>query len=113
MYIFKPSRFVEKSTIILPATDEVKQSVGKRACCVIQQDGKKYNAKLERVFGVVDDPINEITAIAYSFGFTTDFSQEVMKEVENIPQEVTPQDMVNRVDMRDILYALGPSDCKG
>lgn len=104
MYIFKPSRFVEKSTIILPATDEVKQSVGKRACCVIQQDGKKYNAKLERVFGVVDDPINEITAIAYSFGFTTDFSPEVMKEVENIPQEVTPQDLVNRVDMRDIYF---------
>ena len=103
-YFFKPSKFIEKNRITLPATDEIKQSVGKRACCIVKQDSKGYTAQLERVFGVVDDPIEEITAIAYSYGFTTEFPKDVMKEVENIPQEVTPKDLENRTDMRDIYF---------
>ena len=103
-YIFKPSKFVEKDKIILPETDEVKQSVGKRACCQVKLVDNKLTARIERVFGVIDDPINEISAIAYSYGFSTEFPSAVIEQIENIPQEVTEKDLINRTDMRDIYF---------
>ena len=103
-YIFKPSKFVEKGKIILPETDEVEQSVGKRACCQVKQVDNKLTAQIERVFGVIDDPINEITAIAYSYGFSTEFPSAVIEQIEAIPQEVTEKDLLNRTDMRDLYF---------
>ena len=88
--VFVPINF-DGESIILIQNELAKSAVGKRACCVIKPVNKSgaYSASIERVFGIVDDPISENIAIAYEHGFTTSYPEEVMNEVSQIPQFVT------------------------
>lgn len=102
-YLFRPARS-NIGDIVLTKSADVADAVGKRVCCQIKQTDKGYKAKIEQVFGIVDDPINEIKAIAYKYGFTTVFPSQVMEEVESIPQEVTKRDLAGRADMRSLFF---------
>ncbi len=94
-------------------TDEVIKSVGKRVCCEIDLREEEPIAVLDKTFGFAMDPIQENILIAYSYGFTTKFSPEVMQEVAQIPQEVTEKDMIGRVDMTDKYFMpWDPATCK-
>lgn len=108
-YYFKPS-IEEMPEIPLVASTVVKQSVNNRCCCEIK-DGK--TAVIKQVFGEVDDPIVENTAIAYKYGFEKHFKQDVLDEVSSIPQIVLKEDFVGRSDLREIPFlTVDPSTAK-
>lgn len=97
----------------LIATDEVANNDGKRCVCEIQNDNYGEYAVLNKVFGNIDDPLSENIAIAYSHGFSNDFSNEVLEEVKNIPTSVSQDDMKGRVDLTDkFLMTIDPASCK-
>ncbi len=100
--VFVPINF-DGESIILIQNKLAKSAVGKRACCVIKPVNKSgaYSASIERVFGIVDDPISENIAIAYEHGFTTSYPEEVMNEVSQIPQFVTEAEKQSRLDLTD------------
>ena len=111
-YYFKPSA-TTLPEIPLIATEEVKNSVGKRCCCDIQKRNNLLNADVKQIFGEIDDPISENIAIAYKYGFQKHFSQDVLDEVAVIPQEVLKTDLIDRTDMRDMFFMTwDPATCK-
>lgn len=68
---------------------------------------------IRKTFGFAEDPIAENRAIAYQYGFSKEFPQEVMDEVAKIPQEVTSEDMQGRLDLRHLPFtAWDPASCK-
>ena len=55
-----------------------------------------------KVVGHKDDPGIKIAEIALEFGFNLKFSDDVMKEVASIPQEVNEKDLKGRRDFRSL-----------
>lgn len=66
-----------------------------------------YNGKLLERVGYKDDFDTELKTIAINNGFLTEYPKEVMKELENIPDEVREEDLINRVDKRnDFIFTI-------
>lgn len=111
-YYFKPTAN-QLPEIPLVASQEIKDSVNKRCCCDITKQSNNFTANLKQVFGEIDDPISENTAIAYKYSFKKHFSQQVIDETASIPQEVLPSDFSGREDLRDIYFMTwDPATCK-
>ena len=67
---------------------------------------KKYNkiifdAQLDSVIGHKTDPDIDIKLLANKYCIPIEFSKEAMKEANSLPLEVTEQDIIGRVDLRD------------
>ena len=60
----------------------------------------KYDAEVIKSIGHKDDPDIDFKTVAYSNGFDFEFSKEALKELESIPDEVTEEDLIGRVDLR-------------
>lgn len=112
-YFFLPLDY-KMGIMPVQVTDDVLKNLGKRCCCEVLIDEKgKYRAVFKKAFGYVADPISENEAIAFSKGFSAEFPQEVMDEVDNIEQYVTEQDRVGRLDLTDkFLITCDPASCK-
>lgn len=54
-----------------------------------------------KVIGHKDDPGIDILAIAYKHGINPEFPQAVLDELEKIPSDVQPEELVGRRDLRD------------
>ena len=67
---------------------------------------KKYSNPLEieiiRVLGKRQDVGMDVTALLYENNARMEFNKDVMKQVDNIPLEVSRYDFVDRVDHRDL-----------
>lgn len=115
-YVFKPDG--EQGVVYAIPQDGVsKEAEGKKCSLKVSmfastKDNMGVGA-IEKTFGFAEDPIAENGAIAYQFGFSKEFPKEVMDEVAKIPQEVTPEDMKGRLDLRHIPFtAWDPEGCK-
>lgn len=60
-----------------------------------------YSGQIVRVLGHVNDPGVDIISKAAMFGIEKDFPQEVMEEIEKIPNYVREEDIIWRKDLRD------------
>lgn len=114
LYVFKPDD--KRIPICAIAQDsKAKEALGKKCSLKMLSNevGKNEHGYgiIDRVFGFAEDPIVENIAIAYKYGFTKEFPAEVMAEVARIPQEVTKEDMVGRLDLRKLDFM--PWDPKG
>ncbi|MBQ8430695.1 MAG: RNB domain-containing ribonuclease, partial [Clostridia bacterium] len=90
-----------------------KDALNKRCCASVKGEIGKMTGKVEKVFDIVDDPISENIAIAFKYGFTKDFSEEVYKEVEKVPQFVSEQEKVGRLDLTNKYFMpWDPIGCK-
>ncbi|XMB85497.1 ribonuclease R [Mycoplasmatota bacterium WC44] len=63
----------------------------------------KLTGKVEEILGHVNDPGMDILSIVYKHHFKPKFPKEVLEEVQNF-DEVTEEDLHNRVDLRDKLF---------
>jgi len=63
--------------------------------------GNKYKGKILEVIGHKNDPKTDILSIIYEHEIKKDFSEETIKEVENISFELKEEDHLNRRDIRD------------
>ena len=77
-----------------------------------EQDGA-FDAEFVKYLGHRDDPNSDIKVIAASRDFEFDFSDEVLEEVKQIPTEVTEEEMIGRLDLRDkCIFTIDGADTK-
>src|SRR5690625_294824 len=63
--------------------------------------GRSVQGAVVQILGHKNDPGVDILAIIYKHGIEIDFSDEVLEEVSQIPDEVKAEDMEDRRDLRD------------
>ena len=112
LLVFKPIN--SRESIILVQDDVAKDALNKRVCCYMKElNNGSLTATIERVFGLTSDPLSENVAIAYKYGFSTEFSNKVLKEVDQTPQYVTEEDRKGRLNLEDKYFMpWDDKDCK-
>lgn len=61
---------------------------------------KKPEGKVTEILGHINDPGVDILSIIKGFQLPTEYPKEVMKSVEQVPDEVRPEDIAGRMDLR-------------
>ena len=78
-----------------------------------QTKNDEYLAEVEKIIGHKEDPGVDILSLVYKHGIDDKFSEEVMDEARNMPEEVTEKDTFDRIDMRDkMIYTIDGADAK-
>ena len=78
-----------------------------------ENDKNELYCNLVEVIGHVNDPDIELKEIAISKSFDINFSKLAIKEADEIPTEVLPEDLENRLDLRDeLIYTIDCDDTK-
>lgn len=62
---------------------------------------KKYTGEVIKVIGHKNDPGVDILSIVYKYEISDTFSDDVIKELDDIPEEVREQDRIGRRDLTD------------
>ena len=65
------------------------------------KNGKKPEGKVVEIIGHINDPGTDIMSIVKGYDLPVEFSQKIMKQVENVSNEVSAADMAGRMDLRD------------
>ena len=74
---------------------------------------RKYLADVIKVIGHKDDPGVDILSIAYKYGIIDIFSDEVIAQLQSIPDEVSEEELKNRVDLTDkVIFTIDGDDTK-
>lgn len=75
--------------------------------------GKNPEACVETILGNVEDPKTDVPAVMAKYELTDRFPDEVLKELEELPDEVMEKDVVGRLDLRDeIIFTIDGEDAK-
>ncbi len=73
----------------------------------------KYLGKVNKIIGHKNDPGVDILSIMYNYEINDVFSDAVMKEVDELPSEVTEKEIVGRRDLRDkMIFTIDGDDTK-
>lgn len=74
---------------------------------------KNYLADCLKIIGHKDDAGIDILSIAYKYNIIDEFSDEVIKELDSIPDTVDPKDLENRTDLtNEIIFTIDGADTK-
>ena len=74
---------------------------------------KNPEGKIIEILGHVNDPGVDILSIIRRYELPVDFSDDIYKFIENIPDEVTPEEIEGRKDLRDLpLVTIDGEDAK-
>ena len=65
------------------------------------REGKKPEGKVVEILGLVNDPGTDILSIVRGYDLPMEFPEKVLKQVENVANEVSTADMAGRLDLRD------------
>ena len=104
---FIPYTIYGNVTVICPK-EELKQivtghrvlvDIGKEKIATIENKAI-FEGHIEKIIGHKDDPDIEISTIAANHGFFKEFPEEVIKQLKEIPNEVTKEDIQGRKDLR-------------
>ena len=72
-----------------------------------------YKGEVVKILGHKNDPGVDILSITNEMGIPDTFSDNVMKELEDIPDEVLEKDLANRTDLRDeVIFTIDGDDTK-
>ena len=72
-----------------------------------------YKGEIVKILGHKNDPGVDILSITNEMGIPDTFSENVMKELEDIPDEVLEKDLANRTDLRDeVIFTIDGDDTK-
>jgi ribonuclease R len=58
--------------------------------------------KIVEILGHVNDPGVDIMSVVRAYDLPVDFSEEVMRTLNNVPEEIDPEEINNRKDIRSI-----------
>ncbi|TPE57437.1 ribonuclease R [[Mycoplasma] falconis] len=73
------------------------------SCVILKPNNKNIAIGFKKIIGNVEDKEFVIKKIIATNEVNTSFNQEVLKEVKNISQEVTPREIKERKDLRDLM----------
>lgn len=65
------------------------------------REGRKPEGKVIEILGHINDPGTDILSIVKAYNLPMEFSAKVMKQVENVSNEVSTADMAGRMDLRE------------
>lgn len=72
-----------------------------------------YQGEVIKILGHKNDPGVDILSITNEMGIPDTFSDEVMKEVDNLPDEVLEKDLIGRTDLRnEMIFTIDGDDTK-
>lgn len=71
---------------------------------ILSYNKNEILAKVDRVIGKSNDVGIDITQIALEYGFKSEFSDETIKELDNIPDYVSNEEIKGRRDLRDLSF---------
>ena len=113
--VFKPDD--DKLNIIVKLTkDSLNQVVEghKVLVQIIKEIGKRqYLGKIAKIIGHKNDPGVDIIAIALRHGIEVEFSEDVIKELEDIPNVVSENEKVGRKDLtNEMIFTIDGDDTK-
>lgn len=75
--------------------------------------GRNPEACVETILGNVEDPKTDVPAVMAKYELTDRFPDEVLKELEELPDDVMEKDIVDRLDLRDeIIFTIDGEDAK-
>lgn len=78
---------------------------GHKVVCEITDYGKnnrKPEGKITEILGHVNDPGVDIMSIVKGYELPVEFSEKIMRQAENVSNEVSEADMAGRRDLRDV-----------
>jgi len=74
---------------------------------------KNYLADCIKILGHKNDAGIDILSIAYKYGIYDEFSDEVLKELDSIPNEVNEKELINRKDLtNEMIFTIDGADTK-
>lgn len=62
--------------------------------------GKKPEGIVTEIIGHINDPGTDILSVVKAFGIPMEYPKEVLRQVENMPEEVPEEDKKGRLDLR-------------
>jgi len=102
-YITPDDRKLKHFTVQI-GTNGLRAVEGQIILVEITQFPRYHNEDMQgiavKIVGHKDDPGIDILSIAYKHGINPEFPEEVLEEVEDIPDEVLPEEMEGRRDLR-------------
>ena len=81
---------------------------------IIKEIGNRtFLGKVEKIIGHKNDPGVDILTIAAKHSIETEFSEEVKRELKNIPDEVYENDLIGRTDLtKEMIFTIDGDDTK-
>ena len=74
---------------------------------------KKPEGRIKEVIGHINDPGVDIISIIKAYDFPTKFPEDLVRQLESIPDEISQKDIDNRLDIRDLtLVTIDGEDAK-
>ena len=72
-----------------------------------------YHGEILKILGHKNDPGVDILSIVGKYGIHDEFPEEVMEQLDNIPDEVTPEEIYGRRDLRnEMIFTIDGADAK-
>ena len=72
-----------------------------------------YKGAVIKILGHINDPGVDILSIAAKYEIDDEFSKEVYAELENMPSEVSPDEIKDRIDLRNkMIFTIDGDDTK-
>ena len=76
-------------------------------------EGNNYRGEIIKIIGHKNDPGVDILSIVNKFGIEDKFSDEVIKELDSIPDTVSEEEKAGRRDLRDeVIFTIDGDDTK-
>ena len=81
---------------------------------IIKEIGNRtFLGKVEKILGHKNDPGVDILTIAAKHSIETEFSEDVKRELKNIPDEVCENDLIGRTDLtKEMIFTIDGDDTK-
>lgn len=81
---------------------------------IIKEIGNRtFLGKVEKIIGHKNDPGVDILTIAAKHSIETEFSEDVKRELKNIPDEVCENDLIDRTDLtKEMIFTIDGDDTK-
>ena len=102
--------------IFIPKADKNSAKTGDKVVCeIIEWPERRRNpeGKIIEILGHEDDPETDILGVMRKFKLNPNFSKKVKKEIEEIPQTVMEEEIVERKDLRNVtMITIDGADAK-
>lgn len=92
--------------IFIPAKHSMGAVTGHKVVVKLTQFAtkeRKAEGKVVEILGHVNDPGTDILSIVRAYNLPTEFPEQVMDSLEKIPEQVSTDEMKDRLDLRDIM----------
>ena len=92
--------------IFISKKDTMGAMSGHKVVCQITsygEKGKSPEGKIVEILGHINDPSTDLLSVVRAYDIPMEYPEKVMKALDDIPDEVSEEDIKGRTDFRDLL----------